>query len=746
MQSYDVETTGLDSWHGCRPFFAGVYDGNERNEVKYWEWEVDPYTREVNIPLADARELTETLEQDEMVCHNAAFDMRMTETFWRIPGFTLDWDFSAIHDTMIACHALRNLWRTNLKEARQVWLLFPERQQDVLRVATNRCRTIVKTKAFRAKYGEWCIANGSHPHFPAVRKAPKQGWWVYDTWLPAAVCRIAPEFAVKEPVGKYSVSCEFSKHPWEVVLKDYWMEDIVSTYHLWHTLREGLEQEGLWEQYLQRMEVFRVTYGMEQRGAHILNEIGPEQNNYDFAKRRAEFMLKTKAAEYGMDDFNYSSPHQLAELLYNKCGAVKTKTTDTGHPSTAAQILEDLIEYKHTPPEARFVCKHVIDARRAEKAWDYLEQYRLWSVEHGQHQVCRSHADHRTPADHTAHAGRRQEQRPVSGEDRDQVPRRRGTQLSKPKSVEHQPHHRTAGAHCIHGKPTNYGSDTVKQRRRAPLARAERFVHANYLITGTRWTRQSSNSPNLQNVGTGREDQEGELNYRLRVAFGPEKDRTWLAFDYSNLELRLWAFDCGNKELMESFDKGISIHMIIARELHPNLRKMSDEKAKETREYKTTKNGDFAIIYGSSPKTADATYGIPGAFDRIARRFPEVGTYTHRLQAEVERNGGWLETMTGYRLGIPSEDPHKAVSARIQGTAGNIIGGAMVDCEAILKPRQHLIIQVHDELIFDVPRTGHREIIPEIKRAMEKQGDKINIPLPVGCKIHEHNWAEGVEA
>jgi DNA polymerase-1 len=270
-------------------------------------------------------------------------------------------------------------------------------------------------------------------------------------------------------------------------------------------------------------------------------------------------------------------------------------------------------------------------------------------------------------------------------------------------------------------------------------------LHPTVNLTGTRFTRQSSSNPNLQNVSTGKETDSGSLDHRLRSVFGPRRGRLWLALDYSNIELRLWAFDSQSRDLMDAFEQGISLHLVIARALHPELEKLSDDEATRTKLYKKTKNGNFSLIYGASPTRADATYGKKGCYKTLVTRFPEVRKYTERLHREVQKYG-YIETMTGYRLHIPKDEPHKAVSGRIQGTAGAIIGRAMVDCSDFLRshhPDSHLLIQVHDELVFDTP--DDIDLVPELQSIMMSQGDKIGIPLPVGADIIRTDWANGVE-
>jgi DNA polymerase-1 len=116
------------------------------------------------------------------------------------------------------------------------------------------------------------------------------------------------------------------------------------------------------------------------------------------------------------------------------------------------------------------------------------------------------------------------------------------------------------------------------------------------------------------------------------------------------------------------------------------------------------------------------------------------------LHKEVSKHG-YIKTLTGQRLYVPIEDPHKAVSAKVQGTAGNVIGQAMVNVSDFFSreyPEGKTIMQVHDELVFEVPEDYPKEIESGIEESMVCIQDRIEIPLEVDGEIIHNNWAEGV--
>lgn len=214
----------------------------------------------------------------------------------------------------------------------------------------------------------------------------------------------------------------------------------------------------------------------------------------------------------------------------------------------------------------------------------------------------------------------------------------------------------------------------------------------------------------------------------------------------------MWAYDCGSKELIRAFEQGHNIHAIICRVLHPHLDDMPLDELKETPAYKRTKNGNFAILYGASAAKANGTYGVQGAYDKIASRFPETKTFTEKLHAQVKKRG-YINTMGGYRLWIEKNEPHKAVSGRIQGTAGELMGRAMINCydyinePTLIEDLPHkkpidMILQVHDQLVFQVPAQyrDYKRHFVQLRRHMERVGETVGIPTPVDGDICKETW------
>jgi DNA polymerase I-like protein with 3'-5' exonuclease and polymerase domains len=706
MLALDIETTGIDFWHGCRPFALSICD--EEGGVSYWEWEVDPYNREVQVNSQNLSLCMNLLSEDSFVGHNVGFDMRGVELLWPLLDYDYEWQWNAIEDTLIASHALRNLWPHGLKSLRETVLFLSNETVDFLHKSVDKARRICRTKRFQTKHGKWRIADSADPHWPAITTAPKSssgdsGWWVLDMWLPATIVRLAPEFLPPEQDYLYP-GADFFLHPWENILRDYNIEDSMTTLVLWETFKQQLKDEDLWEQYEERKSVLEAAYKMTNNGITIKQNIKTETQRYKEKAHKYRATVEKIMRKCGIKEPNLGSPIQLRKLLFEHWKLPVVQETEGGFASVAADVLEKL-QNQDLPQEPQKFVENLLLCRRTEKAMESLESYTLWSTPHGSlNNVVTTRTTDKSGSgtyDTTSRIGN----------------------LHAPISIPH--HSRIPGRH-------------------------NRYIHPSVNVTGTRFTRQSSSNPNLQNVGTGRDDG-GVIEFNLRVVFGPAPGRIWLDVDYSNIELRIWGYECGNKEFIKAFEQDQSVHLIIARELHPHLQKMTDEEAKNTKAYKYTKNGDFAIIYGASPGLADETYKVKGAYNKLSKRFPEVRQFTERLHRQVQQRG-YIETMTGYRLYIPKGEPHKAVSGRVQGTAGSIIGRAMAITSTYLEDTQYvtqrdpkLILQIHDELLFDFPEDmpNFDTHIHNLLTLMEVQGKAIGIPLPVEGKLIREDWSTG---
>ncbi|HKY94538.1 MAG TPA: DNA polymerase I, partial [Kiloniellales bacterium] len=276
-------------------------------------------------------------------------------------------------------------------------------------------------------------------------------------------------------------------------------------------------------------------------------------------------------------------------------------------------------------------------------------------------------------------------------------------------------------------------------------------IHTSYAQAVAATGRLSSNDPNLQNIPIRTEE-----GRKIRAAFIAEKGKVLLSVDYSQIELRLAAAMAGVPGLKEAFAAGHDIHAMTASQVFGvPLAEMTPETRRRAKAI------NFGIIYGIS------AFGLANNL-RIAQdearayiqayfaRYPEIRAYMDRAKAEG-REKGYVTTLFGRRVHIPAiKEKHPsrrsfgeraAINAPIQGTAADIIKRAMIRLPpALAKARlsAKLLLQVHDELIFELPETEAAETAALVKQVMEDSPEPavhLTVPL-VADAGHGRSWAE----
>jgi len=267
-------------------------------------------------------------------------------------------------------------------------------------------------------------------------------------------------------------------------------------------------------------------------------------------------------------------------------------------------------------------------------------------------------------------------------------------------------------------------------------------IRSSVFITGTRTCRQAYRDPNLQNI-----------SHELRHVFGPPPGYVWLDYDLVNIELRIWVYQVGNKELMEIFEAGESVHLLIASILHPE--KWAEYPGDAFKDnfpdhYGYVKNGNFAIIYGATAKKADQTYRVTGAYDLISQRFPEVPAYTASVIQEMWDNyehDHWphVTCIGGYKLDVPTDEPFVACNYKIQGSASYMMNEVLINIREN-KDYQlagaEMIQQVHDSIVIEVPANKNTlKLQQSIKSSIEAAGLKYLPTCAASYKVIENTQA-----
>ena len=272
-------------------------------------------------------------------------------------------------------------------------------------------------------------------------------------------------------------------------------------------------------------------------------------------------------------------------------------------------------------------------------------------------------------------------------------------------------------------------------------------VHTSYSIAGASTGRLASTDPNLQNIPIRTEE-----GRKIREAFVAETGKTLVALDYSQIELRILAHVADIPTLKQAFADGIDIHALTASQMFDvPLDQMTSEIRRKAKAI------NFGVIYGISGFGLARNLRIPRAeaqafIDTYFTRFPGIRTYMDDTVAFAKEHG-YVQTLFGRRIHTPeigAKGPHAgfakraAINAPIQGTAADVIRRAMVRMpEAIAHVPAKMLLQVHDELLFEVDDSAVEELIQVAKQVMERASlpvVKLDVPLIVeaGSGL---NWA-----
>lgn len=278
-------------------------------------------------------------------------------------------------------------------------------------------------------------------------------------------------------------------------------------------------------------------------------------------------------------------------------------------------------------------------------------------------------------------------------------------------------------------------------------------LHTSFLQAGTTTGRMSSQNPNLQNIPN-----KSELGRNIRKSFIADKGFKLVAFDYSQMELRIAAFLSGDEKLVEIFKRGEDVHTAVASEV---FGVSFDKVDKEMR--RQAKVINFGIIYGMGINVLKQNLGTDREsaqkfYNEYFKKFVGLAGYLERVKEETYKKG-YTETFFGRRRyfeGLNSLLPYirasaerMAINAPIQGTGADIVKLAMIKVGDFLKDENlledvRLLLQVHDELLFEIKDSLVEKTATKIKKIMENiiSPEKTGgIIFSVGVSIGD-NWGE----
>ena len=272
-------------------------------------------------------------------------------------------------------------------------------------------------------------------------------------------------------------------------------------------------------------------------------------------------------------------------------------------------------------------------------------------------------------------------------------------------------------------------------------------IHTSYQQAVTSTGRLSSTEPNLQNIPI--KTAEGR---RIREAFVPEKGNILISADYSQIELRIMAHLSDDKNLTNAFNNDIDVHSSTAAEVFGvSIEDVSQDQRR------SAKAINFGLMYGMSAFGLTRQLGIPRGeaqeyLDTYFARCTGVRDYMDNIKAKAKEDK-FVETIMGRRLylneinaanGLRRQAAERAaINAPLQGSAADIIKKAMLDIDLLLLNEMQevkMIMQVHDELVFECPKDNADMVMQKMKDTMEKTV-KLNIPLIAEAAIG-YNWNE----
>jgi DNA polymerase I-like protein with 3'-5' exonuclease and polymerase domains len=355
MYALDTETTGLDLRHGCKPYFVTLCDA--AGDQRWWEWWVDPLTRQPAVPPEDLQEVKQVLaECDGFVLQNTKFDATALMTIGITP-----FPWAKVYDTLLAGHLLASNQPHDLTSMALHYLgVDAQPYEDKLRDACQAAR-----RYCRSHYPTWKIAKAGLLTMPSAGKED----WKADGWLPR---QLAQELGYHDD------------HHWHTVLRDYANSDSAVTVALWGVMEQELKSKDLWGIYLERLKLLRISYLIEERGLTVsgtrLEELKAQ---YQQESAAAEGLCLNVARSMGADITlpRGGNNKALTDFVFNTLNlpVVRRANKGKGGPSLDKYALE---EYEATLPDhsrARVFVSNLKAKRSRDTAITFLDAYkRFW--------------------------------------------------------------------------------------------------------------------------------------------------------------------------------------------------------------------------------------------------------------------------------------------------------------------------------------------------------------------------------
>lgn len=379
--SLDTETTGVDVYHGARPYLVTFCQLDSLENVWY-EWDVDPLTRKVQVPPEDLEEVVELIHKaDELVFQHAKFDITALGAL--LPA-NFEWPWSKVRDTLVAGHLLASNHPHDLTSMALEYLQVDiTKYEEDMEVVVNKCRNLVRRRS--SPFSQWRIARGVDDPKGALPELPsaKKKVWKYDCWLPRAVVK-----AVEQRPGLIEFVGEELLDRCREVTVEYANVDSATTVALYARQRQQIESRGLWEIYEERLRLIPVIYEMERHGVAV-NRVRVQELKRQYVKESEAYarVCLNIAASY---DYPLTLPksgvnNSLKEFIFDR---LELPPIYNGKSAGASLDKDSLLQYENTLPlrsKARKFVSSLIAKRKRDTAVQYIKDYERFGIASSRH-------------------------------------------------------------------------------------------------------------------------------------------------------------------------------------------------------------------------------------------------------------------------------------------------------------------------------------------------------------------------
>lgn len=703
IASLDTETTGVDLQHSARPFFVTFC--YEDFSLKFFEWDVNPLTRQPIVPYEDLEEINALIDEaDQLVLQNPKFDFKALDSLQDHGWVPKKWDWSKVLDTLMAGHLLASNQPHDLTTMALVELgVNIKPYEEELNEAIKEARRIAKSR-----FPEWKIAKRGLEGMPSAKESVGK----FDMWLPRAIAK-----AENYP----------SDHPWWTILSDYSNADSSVTLPLIKKQLEKIEVRGLRSIYNERLKLLPIIYGMESRGITYNKQTSAKlkevyTDDSEVYKRVCINVaggneIEFEGTAYVLEDLPLNgASNSLRAVMFGKFALSASRKTGTGKDSMDKAQLEEWLETLPSASKAHTFIKNLRDYRKRRTAISYIESYDLFKRDIDEHWA-RLYPSLNPTGTHTL---RWSSQNP----NEQQISKQELETLEEDEEGERQKHN----AREMFGPLPDeewWSCDAQNIERRIPVYDVgekliidlfERPDDPPYFGSEHSLVAHILHPKEFEACGDGKKFKEKykstlyqwTKNFNFALQYGCQEAKgdatAHVKGAFKKVKSRFKALDKLNQAMID----------------HAN---------------------QFGYIETMPDETVNPNRGYPLYCERT--KWGKVSP-TIPLSYRVQGTAMWWMMKAMIRVEAFLQELNQVGSLLFR----KIMGRHKTEREQRIG--YHIVLQVHDELVYKCPKgmgkepwKTNRPVLTEIQRIMALGGDDIGVPLPVGCEYHPISWGQG---